>query len=135
MPRIPDETVDYVTLLAMATVDLNLLTALDALLAEGRGNTNGPVDQALAALGLRRAILAVVPGFSAALAIAKASDLVVRIRHLMPCRTGRRRARIDPLLPFKFAPMKGGEASQAGVPRRKPRIRPTPCGRSSRLCS
>jgi len=60
-------------------VDLNLLSALDALLAEGRGNTNGPVDQALAGLGLRHAILAVVPGFSAALAIANASDLVVGI--------------------------------------------------------
>jgi DNA-binding transcriptional LysR family regulator len=49
------------------------------VVASRRGNTNGPIDQALASLGLRRAILAVVPDFSAALAIAKASDLVALV--------------------------------------------------------
>jgi DNA-binding transcriptional LysR family regulator len=41
-----------------------------------RGQATGPVDTALAALGLERHIVAVVPGFPAALAIARASDLV-----------------------------------------------------------
>ncbi len=36
----------------------------------------GPVDEALAALGLARKVVAVVPGFRAALSIARASDLV-----------------------------------------------------------
>ena len=49
------------------------------VVASRRGETNGPVDRALAALGLRRSILAVVPGFSAALAIAQASDLVALV--------------------------------------------------------
>lgn len=49
------------------------------VVASRRGNTNGPIDQALTSLGLRRAILAVVPDFSAALAIAKASDLVALV--------------------------------------------------------
>ena len=35
MQCIPDETSPAITLLAMSVVDLNLLTALDALLAEG----------------------------------------------------------------------------------------------------
>jgi DNA-binding transcriptional LysR family regulator len=41
-----------------------------------RGRPQGPVDEALAALGLQRDIRVVVPGFPAALAIARASDLI-----------------------------------------------------------
>jgi DNA-binding transcriptional LysR family regulator len=41
-----------------------------------RGLATGPVDEALAALGLARAVVAVVPGFRAALSVARASDLV-----------------------------------------------------------
>ncbi|WP_421595306.1 LysR family transcriptional regulator [Rahnella sp. PD4] len=44
-----------------------------------RNNTFGPVDDALAEVGLTRKIAAVVPGFSAALAIARNSDLVALI--------------------------------------------------------
>lgn len=44
-----------------------------------RESTHGPVDDALAELGLARKIAAIVPGFSAALAIAQASDLVALI--------------------------------------------------------
>jgi DNA-binding transcriptional LysR family regulator len=44
-----------------------------------RGRSSGPVDEALAALGLRRRIVAIVPGFSAALAVARASDLVAQV--------------------------------------------------------
>lgn len=41
-----------------------------------KGRFAGPVDEALEALGLRRAIVAVVPGFPDALRIARQSDLV-----------------------------------------------------------
>ncbi|RYJ12660.1 LysR family transcriptional regulator [Rahnella variigena] len=44
-----------------------------------RNSTYGPVDDALAEVGLKRKIAAVVPGFSAALAIAQNSDLVALI--------------------------------------------------------
>ena len=56
-----------------------LYAACGHVVASRRGETHGPVDQALAALGLRRTVLAVVPSFSAALAIAKASDLVALV--------------------------------------------------------
>ncbi|WLS80856.1 LysR family transcriptional regulator [Erwinia pyri] len=44
-----------------------------------RGKIRGPVDQALAGKGLERKIAGVVPGFSAALAVAQASDLVALV--------------------------------------------------------
>jgi DNA-binding transcriptional LysR family regulator len=46
------------------------------VVASRRGQAFGPVDEALAALGLKRTVAVVVPGFPAALAIAGASDLV-----------------------------------------------------------
>jgi DNA-binding transcriptional LysR family regulator len=46
------------------------------VVASRRGRASGPVDVALAELGLERQVIAVVPGFPAALAIARASDLV-----------------------------------------------------------
>ena len=49
------------------------------VVASRRGETDGPVDQALAALGLKRTVLAVVAGFSAALTIARESDLVALV--------------------------------------------------------
>ena len=50
--------------------------AVGHVIAARRGNTDGPVDAALGALGLARSIVAVVPSFPAALAIVAASDLV-----------------------------------------------------------
>lgn len=44
-----------------------------------RERSAGPVDDALAELGLTRRIAAVVPGFSAAVAVAQASDLVALV--------------------------------------------------------
>jgi DNA-binding transcriptional LysR family regulator len=44
-----------------------------------RDNDKGPIDDALAALGLKREIVTSVGGFSAALALARASDLVVSV--------------------------------------------------------
>jgi DNA-binding transcriptional LysR family regulator len=50
--------------------------ACSHVVASRRGRPTGPVDQALAALGLARTVVAVVPGFRAALSVARASDLV-----------------------------------------------------------
>jgi DNA-binding transcriptional LysR family regulator len=44
-----------------------------------RGRADGPVDEALAALGLTRTVVTVVPNFRAALAVASASDLVALV--------------------------------------------------------
>lgn len=49
------------------------------VVASRHGRVGGPVDEALAALGLERRIVAMVPGFSAALAVARASDLVALV--------------------------------------------------------
>lgn len=46
------------------------------VVASRRGHDTGPVDDALARLGLQRRIVAVVPGFPAALAVARGSDLI-----------------------------------------------------------
>lgn len=49
------------------------------VVASRRGLANGLVDKALADLGLARTVVAVVPGFRAALAVAGASDLVALV--------------------------------------------------------
>jgi DNA-binding transcriptional LysR family regulator len=66
------------------TVTPELYVAFGHVVASRRGRVNGPVDEALAALGLARKVVAVVPGFPAALAIARASDLVALVpeRHI-----------------------------------------------------
>ncbi|MBC3251171.1 LysR family transcriptional regulator [Serratia fonticola] len=52
---------------------------LGHIVASRRERTYGPVDEALAELGLRRNIAAVVPSFPAALAVAQESDLVALV--------------------------------------------------------
>jgi DNA-binding transcriptional LysR family regulator len=49
------------------------------VVASRRGSSNGPVDEALAALGLTRTVVTVVPNFRAALAVASVSDLVALV--------------------------------------------------------
>jgi DNA-binding transcriptional LysR family regulator len=49
------------------------------VVASRRGRTSGPVDEALAALGLARKVAVVVPSFPAAFAIACASDFVALV--------------------------------------------------------
>jgi DNA-binding transcriptional LysR family regulator len=49
------------------------------VVASRRGHENGPVDEALAALGLSRKVLVVVPSFRAALAVASLSDLIALV--------------------------------------------------------
>ena len=62
------------------------------ILVSRRGVDKGPIDDALAAFGLEREIATVVGGFSAALALARASDLVASVpeRHTGDLRAGMR---------------------------------------------
>lgn len=53
--------------------------ACSHVVASRRGLANGPVDKALAELGLARSVIAVVPSFRAALAVAGTSDLVALV--------------------------------------------------------
>lgn len=57
-----------------------------------QGRDRGPIDEALAALGLERRIVAIVGGFSTALALARDSDLVASVpeRHTGKLRAGMR---------------------------------------------
>lgn len=49
------------------------------VVASRRGTLSGPVDDALAEVGLTRQVAAIVPGFPAALAVARATDLVALV--------------------------------------------------------
>lgn len=49
------------------------------VVASRKGNFTGPVDDALQALGLRREIVAVVPGFPDAIRVARDTDLVALV--------------------------------------------------------
>lgn len=49
------------------------------VVASRRGALSGPIDDALAEAGLTRKIAAIVPGFPAALAVARATDLVALV--------------------------------------------------------
>ncbi|WP_150560460.1 LysR family transcriptional regulator [Pandoraea bronchicola] len=53
--------------------------AFGHVVASRHGIGEGPVDAALAALGLHREIVAVVPSFPAALSVAQASDLIALV--------------------------------------------------------
>lgn len=55
-----------------------------------RGIDRGPIDEALEPLGLTREVAAIVGGFSAALALARASDLIASVpeRHTAGLRAG-----------------------------------------------
>jgi DNA-binding transcriptional LysR family regulator len=55
-----------------------------------RGLEKGPIDEALEALGLQRNIATMVGGFSTALALARASDLIACVpeRHTANLRAG-----------------------------------------------
>ena len=55
-----------------------------------RGRERGPIDDALAALGLQRTVATVVGGFGTALALARATDLIASVpeRHTEGLRTG-----------------------------------------------
>lgn len=63
----------------MGKVTAERYAAAGHVVASRRGRTSGPVDVALADLGLERNVVAVVPSFPAAIAIARASDLVALV--------------------------------------------------------
>jgi len=60
------------------------------ILVSRRGRDRGPMDEALQSLGLERDIVTIVGGFSAALALARASDLIATVpeRHTQNLRAG-----------------------------------------------
>ncbi|WP_448110575.1 LysR family transcriptional regulator [Pseudomonas lini] len=60
------------------------------ILVSRRGLDKGPMDEALEALGLEREITTIVGGFSAALALARASDLIATVpaQHTRNLRAG-----------------------------------------------
>ncbi len=62
-----------------APVTARRYAACGHVVASRRGSATGPVDNALHALGLRREVVAVVPGFVDALNIARVSDLVALV--------------------------------------------------------
>ena len=64
---------------AIEPVTPEAYAACGHVVASRRGRAEGPVDAALAALGLGRRVVAVVPGFPAALAVAEASNLVALV--------------------------------------------------------
>ena len=66
-------------LLAVGEITPERYAAFGHVVASRRGRPNGPVDEALAALGITRTVVTVVPGFAAALAVACASDLVALV--------------------------------------------------------
>lgn len=63
----------------MGKITAKRYAAAGHVVASRRGQTGGPVDAALAELGLERNVVAVVPSFPAAIAIARASDLVALV--------------------------------------------------------
>ncbi len=60
-------------------VSARLYTSFGHVVASRSGRISGPVDDALAEMGLARKITAVVPSFYAALAVAQTSDLVALV--------------------------------------------------------
>ncbi len=64
--------------------------ASNHILVSRRGRDNGPIDDAMSELGVRRNIVAIVGGFAAALAIARGSDLIAGVpeRHTASFRNG-----------------------------------------------
>jgi DNA-binding transcriptional LysR family regulator len=60
------------------------------ILVSRRGLDTGPIDEALQPLGLNRAIVTIVGGFAAALALARGSDLIASVpeRHTGSLRVG-----------------------------------------------
>lgn len=76
--------------LARSEIDAARYAAARHVLVSRRGLDGGPIDEALADLGLKREVAVVVGGYSAALALARATDLVATVpeRHTGDLRVG-----------------------------------------------
>jgi DNA-binding transcriptional LysR family regulator len=72
------------------------------VVASRRGFANGPVDEALAALGLTRTVVAVVPSFRAALSVASVSDLVALVTNSFFNATQGHQAKSSPVVVRSF---------------------------------
>jgi DNA-binding transcriptional LysR family regulator len=66
-------------LFGVGTITAEQYAACGHVVASRRGLAKGPVDEALAERGLARTVVAVVPGFRAALAVASTSDLIALV--------------------------------------------------------
>jgi DNA-binding transcriptional LysR family regulator len=80
-------------LLGRGKITAERYAACGHVVASRRGHESGPVDEALAALGLSRTVLVVVPSFRAALAVASVSDLVALVTSSFFNATQRHRAK------------------------------------------
>ena len=67
------------TLAGLGKVTAKRYAACGHVVASRRGRANGPVDDALEAIGLVRTVVAVVPSFAAALAVARSSELIALV--------------------------------------------------------
>jgi len=76
--------------LALGAVTADAYAGGRHVLVSRNADAGGPVDDALAALGLKRQIVAIVDGFSAAMSLVRGSDLIASVpaRHTEALRTG-----------------------------------------------
>lgn len=76
--------------LAKGRCSLGRYASAQHVLVSRRGSKRGPVDDALTPLGIERDIVTIVGGYSAALALARGSDLVATVpeRHTAAMRSG-----------------------------------------------
>jgi DNA-binding transcriptional LysR family regulator len=76
--------------LARGRITPQRFAAARHVLVSRRATEDGPIDEALRAIGLTREIVAIVGGFSTSLALARASDLVASVpeRHTGKLRAG-----------------------------------------------
>jgi DNA-binding transcriptional LysR family regulator len=91
-------------LLGGGKITAKRFAACGHVVASRRGHESGPVDEALAALGLSRTVVVVVPTFRAALEVASVSDLVALVTgsffnatHGYPAKSDRTALRSFPL--------------------------------------
>ena len=66
-------------LLQAETLSTEGYAAYGHVVSSRHGKAQGPVDSALAEHGMQRKIAAIVPGFSAAIAVAQCSDLIAQV--------------------------------------------------------
>ncbi|MBU6247983.1 MAG: LysR family transcriptional regulator [Xanthomonadaceae bacterium] len=97
-------------LLASRSVTVKRLAACGHVAAAPGGAASGPVDEALATLGLHRDVRVVVPGFIDALAVARATDLVAVVPRSClgresPTRRSGPAALVAFELPLKLSPL------------------------------
>jgi DNA-binding transcriptional LysR family regulator len=76
--------------LARGKITMQRFAAGQHVLVSRRGSERGPVDDALESQGLKRRVMVIVGGFSAALGLARVSDLIASVpeRHTLNLRAG-----------------------------------------------